>query len=334
MAKRIDVANEAGVSTATVSHVLNQTKYVSEELRERVLNAAKKLDYYPNSIAQSMVTKKSKHFAMLVNDLKNPRYSEIAETMQNEAAKYGYIVSILSIDSFGLERERMVQIISRNIDGIFVATYVDEWTESLQLAKKSGIPIISATEGQGVVLNTDYSKAIEELTKDLISLGHRKIGYLSGYSIGESQHRKFNLFKRELEKNGVYQERYVEDFNPDSAVTIRTGYEEMKRLYARAPEVTAVFCANDLAAIGALRYLHEIGVRVPADMSIIGCDDIEMAQYCMPSLSTIEVPKREMGKKAVEMLIKLCKGEKADDVWVPTNYVKRESTYLCRTKND
>ena len=116
----------------------------------------------------------------------------------------------------------------------------------------------------------------------------------------------------------------------DSAIGGNFPDEEMRRLYERAPEVTAVFCANDLAAIGALRYLKEIGMRVPEDMSLVGCDNIEMTQYYTPTLSTIDVPKYEMGVKAVEMLMRLCKGQSTNNVWIPSRYVRRESTGYCK----
>lgn len=333
MAKREDVAREAKVSTATVSHVLNHTKYVSPELRDRVLLAVNKLHYYPNKIAQSMVTKKSKHFAMLVNNLKNPRYSEIAEAMQNEAAKYGYIVSIISYDSFGIGPEGVLQMIARNIDGMFVATYVDALESSLRLAQRSGMTVLCAADGFGTVLNTDYRTAIYDLVTDLVRFGHTRIGYISGYSVKESQHKKLQYFREALEMHQIpCREEYVIDGNPTGCITPQTGYEAMDRLLKQRPSVTAVFCVNDLAAIGALRCAKDRGLRIPEDLSIVGCDNIDLARYCTPALSTIDVPKYEMGASATNMLLKLERGETPEDVWIRADYIRRESTGPCKKR--
>lgn len=331
MATRRDVAKEAGVSEATVSHVINNTKYVSPELKKRVLQAIDKLDYCPSPIAQSMVTKKSKHVAILVNDLKNPRYAGIAEAMQNEAAKYGYIVSLIDFQSFGIRHERVAQMISRNLDGIFVATYVDKLAGALKVAMSSGIKIICAGDGFGTILNTDYADAIDDMVRDLVSQGHTRIAYLSGYSVKETRHSKFQAYVDALHHNGLaYDSNLVVDYNPTQEVSFKTGYESMRILLERGTEVTAVFAVNDLAAVGAMKAIREYGLRIPEDISVVGCDNIELCDYVTPMLSTIEVPKEDMGRKAMQMLLRLIKGVDVKDMWITATYFKRDSTGIAK----
>lgn len=330
MVTRREVALEAGVSEATVSNVINHAKYVSPELEKKVMDAVHKLQYCPNSIAQSMVTKKSRHVAVLVNDLKNPRYAAIAEAMQNEAAKYGYIVSLIDFESFEVDTGGVGKMVSRCLDGIFVATYMDKLADALTTVMNSGIKIICAGEGFGTILNTDYAKAIEDMVRNLVRRGHERIAFLSGYSVRESKHSKFQAYVNALERCGLpYDPELVVDYNPTREVSLKTGYESMRILLERNTAATAVFAVNDLAAIGAMKALRERGLRVPDDISLIGCDNIELSEYVTPRLSTIEVPKEEMGRKAMQMLLRLIEGEEVKDTWITASFCERESTGTC-----
>ncbi len=331
MSIRQQVALAAGVSEATVSHVVNKSKYVSPELEARVLAAIKKYDYHPSTIARSMVTKRSNHVAMLVNDLKNPRYAAIAEAMQKTAANYGYIVSIIDFNSFEMDNNQVMDLISRNIDGIFVATYTDDLKPALDKAMSSGIKVISAVKEFGIVLNTDYVPSLDEMMKDLKGLGHERVAYISGYSIKESQHSKFEAFKSAVRKYGMEEDTaLIVDGKPPYRADFRAGYDGAKELLERKARMTAIFAVNDLAAIGVLAALREEGLHVPEDISIVGCDNIDMAEFMDPPLSTLDVPKEKMGEAAMKMLLKLMKKEPCEDVWIPSEYIRRKSVSLVK----
>lgn len=334
MSIRRQVALEAGVSEATVSHVINKSKYVSPELERRVQNAIKKYDYHPSTIARSMVTKRSNHLAMLVNDLQNPRYAAIAEAMQKAAANYGYIVSIIDFNSFEMDNNQVMDLISRNIDGIFVATYTDDLKPALDKAMKSGIKVISAVKEFGIVLNTDYSVSLKEMMKDLKSLGHKRVAYISGYSVKESQHSKFEAFKEELHRNQMAEEEIlIVDGKEPYRADFKAGYDGTKELLKRNAGMTAIFTVNDLAAIGAVTALKEEGLKVPEDISVIGCDNIDLAQYMDPPLATLDVPKEKMGYAAMDMLLKLMRKEPCDDMWISSSYIRRASVGAAKKEN-
>lgn len=326
MATREEVARLAKVSVATVSHVVNGTKYVSPELERRVREAISALDYVPNMAARSMVTKRSNHIAVLANDLKNPRYAAIAEVMQQIAAKLGYIVSVINYTSFDVSREQFSNLLSRNIDGLFVATYFDELDELLQHAADRGVKVIAAGKRYSAVLNTDYQQATHQMVRDLAGLGHRRIGFISGFSVNESHHAKFQHYQEALLAHGLeYDPGLVRDGRRPYAATLQVGYDGMNELLDRGLAMTAVYALNDLVAAGALRALTERGLRVPQDISLVGCDNVELSRFCSPPLATIDVPKEDMGRIAMEMLSKLLSGRLCEDVWINSTYIRRAS---------
>ncbi|MDO5407032.1 MAG: LacI family DNA-binding transcriptional regulator [Eubacteriales bacterium] len=314
MSKRKEVALAAGVSEATVSHVINGTKYVSPELKARVQKAIEEKGYRLNHAARCLATNRSGHLALVVNNLKNPRYAEVAEAMQEEARKLGYIVSTIDINIINFSEDAIFDLISRNIDGLFLATYIDSMEPAIRRACENGIKVVSGCPEFGPMLKVRYRQSILDMVTRLAELGHKRIAYLSGYSLKETSHEKYVNFRSAMEACGlpVIPELMVDGEAPYIA-DLDTGYEAMNKLLARKVPFTAVYAVNDLVAIGAMKALREKHIRVPEDVSIVGCDDIPFASYVDPQLATISVPKAEMGREAAKLLGQILDGKPGED---------------------
>ena len=322
MATRKNVAQLAGVSEATVSHVINGTKYVSPDLEQKVRKAIISLNYRPNIIARSLVTKTTRHIAILVSDLKNPYYAEITEGMQDVAQKEGYIVSLIRYGSSS--DDVITDLAYRYVDGLFILTPVKKLTSVEKQSREYGIAVVS-----DVVVN--YSRAIDEMIGHLVGLGHTKIGFLSGLPIETPDHDRYISYRLSLENHGICFDpslvvNGVEPYN----TTIAAGYDAMNALLSTRSDVSAVFAANDLMAIGALRAIRDAGFRVPEDISVVGCDDIFLADSVDPPLTTLRVPKFEMGRKAMYQMLSQIRENRHEPAVVDAEFVIRDTTSIVR----
>lgn len=332
MSKRKEVALAAGVSEATVSHVINGTKYVSPELTMRVRKAIEEKGYRLNHAARCLATNRSGHLALIVNNLKNPRYAEVAESMQAQARARGYIVSTIDINLFNFTEDAVFDLISRNIDGLFLATYIDSMEPAIERAHEHGIKIISGIPRFGQVLDVEYKSAIGAMVSRLAELGHKRIAYLSGYSIKESSHEKCVNFRDAMKEQGLLADpELIVDGEPPFVADMDAGYHAMNRLLGRTRDFTAVFAVNDLVAIGAMKALREQGLKVPRDVSVVGCDNIQFSSYMEPELATIRVPKAEMGRLAVDMLCDIINGAPCQDVILATEFQPGGTIGECRS---
>ena len=328
MITRTDVAKKAGVSVATVSHVMNETKYVSPELREKVNTAIRLLNYRPNIVARSLVTKRTKHVGIVVNDITNPYYGEIAQGMEEIAHKHGYTVSLcLASDHFD---SYLSSILQRQMDGIFIATVgngIDP--EHFQPLADAGIAIVNG--GAKSYVNFDYTDAMNSLIKYYAAMGHKRIGYLSGLSINtpiyDKGNDRYSLYRDSLKKLGlVFKEEYVVDGMYPYKTDYRSGYEAMKTLLKRDTRVTAIFAINDYMAFGAVKAIREEGLKIPDDISVAGCDDIFFSECFDPALTTIRVPKTEMGRQAMYLILNEIREKKTGSLQLKADLMIRDST--------
>jgi Transcriptional regulators len=331
MATRNDVAKKAEVSVATVSHVINNSKYVSPELKEKVNEAIRVLNYKPNMVARSLVTKITKHVGIIVNDITNPYYGEIAQGMEEVAHKHGYIISLCLAS--GDSDSYLASIKQRQMDGIFMATTRNEDfnREQFQNLVDSGIAVVNG-HGVGSEVNFAYKKAIYNLVKYLVDLGHKRIGYLSGISLDLPGNDRYVLYKEALEKNGIdFDNRWAVDGMYPYKTDNRSGYEAMNHLLGRDTRVTAVITTNDYMAFGAIKAVREAGLEVPEDISVAGCDDVFLAECIDPPLTTIRVPKKELGRQAMYMLISAINEKKNSSLMLEADLVIRGSTGLVKS---
>jgi len=303
-----DVARRAGVSTATVSHVINETRFVSEELKARVHQAMRELNYRPNAIARSLRRRKTHNIGMIVPDISYPFLAEVARGVEDKGFELGY--NVILCDSDGdLEREAdYIELLQeKKVDGIvFVAA--GESSSHVQTLIEQGMPVVVCDrELPGVEVDTVIADNVGsgyQATEHLIGLGHRRIGGIGGPKGLCISNKRLEGYRRALEEHGI---PLSEELIIHSDFRCRGGYEAMKELLALDAPPTAVFACNDLMAIGAICAASKKRLRMPQDIAIIGCDDIALASFTNPSLTTVAQPKHEMGAIAVEMLVERIK---------------------------
>ena len=319
MATRKDVAEYAGVSVATVSYVMNQTKKVSPEVEERVREAIEILGYRPNLIARSLVTKRTNHVAMLVDNLKNPHNISILEGAQSLASSNGYMISSLLVDY--ANQDMFLSLTARGVDG-YILLHPGKREELMHILKDQHW--VAADEGDLII---DCRDAIFQAVRSLKEHGHEKIGFLSGLSIkDEKKHYRLRNFKEAMLYYGLeLNERLIIDGNAEQTTDENAGMEAARRLLETGEEFTAVMAVNDLMAIGAMREFQFHGIQVPRDVSMIGCDNIREGAYSIPTISTLDVKSFEHGRYLMKKLI--CKVEKKifDPVVIRAEYIERES---------
>lgn len=301
-----DVARKAGVSVKTVSRVLNNSPLVKDETRRRVLAAIDELDFHPNAAARSLVLHKSKSIGLVIADITNPFFPEIVRGAEDVANTHNYNVILCNTDEDpDKERAYFDLLLEKQVDGIILSGSRVESDEIIALAQK-GVSIVVINHDirhprVGVVTVQDEEKGYEAVCH-LVNIGHRRIAYIAGSPRSSSHMQRFAGYKRALNDNGIpFEDALVVQASP----TIEGGFEGMRFLLDRSPRPTAVFAYNDLQAIGAMEAIKQRGLAIPADVAVIGFDDIQLAAYTTPPLTTFRQPKYQMGQRAAEMLINM-----------------------------
>ncbi len=325
-----DVAKKAGVSTTTVSHVINQTRFVSEAAARRVQRAMRELHYQPNAIARSLRRKHTRTLGLILPDSSNPFFAEVARGVEDFAFRQGYNVLFGSSDS-DLEKENayLRVFIEKQVDGlIFVAA--GESTRNIQQFQTEHLPLVVVDrEFKNVV--ADYVVADNRrggflATEHLIQLGHRVIACIAGPSTVTPSADRVTGYRDALQAHHLsFNSKLVRrgDFQASS------GFAAAQFFLRQKPRPSAIFACNDLMALGALGAIYNAGLRVPDDMAIVGFDDIALASYTSPPLTTIQQPKYEMGQLAAQILLERITTKKKIGVQrhlLPTRLVVREST--------
>jgi DNA-binding LacI/PurR family transcriptional regulator len=328
-----EVARLAQVDPSTVSRVLNndQNLNVRAETRARILDAVKKLNYKPNGIARSLRLRTSNTFGVLVPDIANPFFPEIIKGAEAAASAQGYHLILCNTNEDKDKEKAFLRVFSeKRVDGLIIATasITDEVIDQLDQEGKCYVLINRATRATlGRYVLVDNVMGALEAVEHLIDLGHRKIAFLSGplytqTALGRLEGYRSALQKRKIpfDLKVIREGRYYEE----------DGYTNMLDILKTDIHPTAVFCANDLMALGALAAIKEAGLSVPADISLVGFDDIPQVQRCDPPLTTVRVPLYQMGHIAVEMLLKIVRKEPLDQDKVLLNpeLVTRRSTAL------
>lgn len=302
-----DVAKHADVSVATVSHVINDTHYVSPELRQRVLDTIKALDYRPNRLARALSRRKVPLIALIVPDISNPYWSCVARAVQDVTDVYGYSVIVCSHDGV-LEREtRFLRSVSDWTSGLILHPYNVTY-EDISRYLETTIPVV-IFGGFATTMETpstwDYVSGNNEggaqlAVEHLTQLGHRRIAFLQGPPRTPSGIKRLAGFRHALELAGLPVD---ESLLIPGDYTKAAGRAGMAALLDMEMPPTAVFCANDLIALGALEVAKLRGYLVPQDLSIVGFDDIEDAAYASPPLTTIKQSPHQFGTLGAQTLM-------------------------------
>lgn len=301
-----DVARRAGVSQPLVSLVIggNPNARVAEATRERILEAARELGYRPNVIAQALVRRRSYAIGLVIPDLRNPFFADVVSGAERVAADEGY--AVLFCDATEVSAERHVEALrARQIDGIIIDAM---GAATLADGALAGLNVVLIDQPSDVHLGiaSDASGAGALAAEHLLALGHRRLAFIGPASDVWAFRMRERGFLQALRAAGVAIDPADLRRAPPSA---EGGRSAMQALLARATPPTAVFCANDLVALGALKACAGAGVRVPEQMSIVGCDDIEAGRLVTPELTTIAVRPRELGARAARLLIRILDGD-------------------------
>lgn len=323
-----DIARWAGVSHSTVSRALRNSSLVTHKTTERIQQIARESGYRASAVARGLVTRKTDTIGVVVTTIADPFVSEIVSGIEAAANDHGY--SVLLADSYA-DPEREIKVVQsfaeRRVDGI-VVTASRVGTLHLQSLSEIRVPIVLVNnQRRGEFVHSVMIENVEasrQAVQHLIGLGHHRIAYLGDRFGYQSDTERFTGYREALEEAALpfLPELIVHgDGMPERAL------EAVKPLLGLPQPPTAVFCYNDMSALGALRAVREKGWSVPGEISLVGFDDLFFAPYTMPTLTTVRQPRRRMGALAMDILLKLMSGEdSASTLRVPAELIVREST--------
>ena len=330
-----DVAERAGVSIATVSRAVNGLATVDAELAQRVWQAVKEVGYLPNNQARALVSGRSRMLGLIVSEITNPFFPELVQEFENLAVAEGYEVLIGSTNYEPARTESLIRrMLQRNVDGVAVMTFGIE-EELVQKLVEREFPLVFVDAGPDLpnirVLKVDYGEGIRQAVQHLAALGHRCIAFISGPLRLRSAVARRDAFLKSMAEVGlsVPPQHLVEGDH-----TMEGGIPAMERLSALSELPTAVMCSNDMTAIGVLHALYRTTNNVPREISVVGFDDIRLAQFMLPPLTTVRMSCKALAVAAVEALragIERDHPRAAKKEWqIPTQLVVRQSTAFPR----
>jgi LacI family transcriptional regulator len=326
-----EVAREAGVSITTVSHALSGKRPVSGATRRRIQAAARRLGYRPNQVAAAMITGRTKTLGVLVPDIANPFFGALVHAAEGAAAARGYAVLFSAAELDPALEARAVEVLhDKRIDALLYLGGTDEENRALRALAKAGTPIVALDEALPTIprgsslVTVDNEEGGCLAGRHLVDLGHAELGAITGPSGLPTARDRLKGFAEGTGELKPHRRR----IRYADAYTIDGGREAARDLLEHEPDVTALFCANDLMALGALEAARALGRAVPGDLSLVGFDDIFVAALVSPPLTTIRQPLARLGKEAAELAIDLIEGNATgpERRVLPVELVVREST--------
>jgi DNA-binding LacI/PurR family transcriptional regulator len=297
------VAALAKVSIATVSRTINSSPAVSEKLSQRVWQAIEQLNYFPNTHARSLVSGRSRILGIIVEDITNPFFPELIKKFEEIAVAHGYEI-LVSSTSGDLERltSCVRRMLERKVEGVAVLTFGGEEPVLDQLALHD-MPIVLAefhlADPKVSTILLDYSAGIRAAVDHLAQLGHTRIGFLAGPHTLHSAVTRLNAFRQAVADAEL---KVHKNWIIECDHTLKGGVAGFEKLWALPTRPTGLICSNDMTAIGVLRAVYMAGLRVPEDLSVIGLDDIDFAEFTLPPLTTIRLSRAELAKAAFDAL--------------------------------
>lgn len=310
-----DIAKKSGVDQSTVSRVINNSPVVGEGTRDKVLKVVKSLNYQPNLIARSLVKKSTRSLA-LITPVQDPHAFPIIRGIADTCKRFNYGLMLFSTDYWADEEISYVDV-ARNwvVDGILIYNilYRKDVAENISALQKEGTPVVFINKYKGInKVNTvcvDNRDAVMQVMTHLVNLGHKRIGILNGSLIAVDGVERFEGYKEALQH---YQLEYDENIVGYADFSDIAAFDEMKRILCLASRPTAMFCANDLMAMGAIKAIEEKGFKVPQDMAIVGFDDGDESRFFKPALTTVRPPLEDIGGKAINLIMKLIQNPKRE----------------------
>ncbi|WP_055587407.1 LacI family DNA-binding transcriptional regulator [Streptacidiphilus griseoplanus] len=327
MASIKDVASRAGVSTATVSRALNNHPAVAPDTRTRVLEAADTLGYHPNGVARSLRTNRTRTLGLVISDVLNPFFTELARAVEDEARALGYSVIIGNADEQpDLQDHHIRTLVGRRIDGLLVSPADGEAPVLRETARAGRTPMVfvdRSIPGLDVpVVRTDGTGAVRDLVDHLHRIGHRRLAVIGGPAATTTGAERVDAFRHALARYGLpLPDEYIGhgDFQVGSGRRITEGFLDLEQ----PPQ--AVFAADNLMALGAMDAIRERGLRVPQDIALAAFDDIPWFLHTAPPLTAIAQPTGDLGRAAVRALVDRIEGRPARSVTLTATLVVRRS---------
>lgn len=325
-----DIAKKAGVSIATVSLALNNSSKVNNKTKMRIQKISKELNYVPNARAQALVKRSTKTIALVIPEMVNPFFAELAQSIKNYVRSEDFNIILCTTDYQSDEELRYINMFrSGQVDGAIFACIGNAMTdhsEEIMMLVKKDLPIVyidrdSVNHDFIPVVKSDVYQAAYQAANHLISLGHKKLAFA-----GQCKDR-LNGFKNALKEHDL--ELKAENIYYDY-LKMEGGYSIGEKIAARKKKPDAVVCLNDEIAIGLIQALIARNIEVPSEISVVGIDNIKMAKFYNPSLTTVNIPISQMGQKAAEILLKLINGHSLsakEKFWIfPTKLIVRDSS--------
>ncbi|MEU6779398.1 LacI family DNA-binding transcriptional regulator [Nonomuraea angiospora] len=335
MARIKDVAAQAGVSVATVSRVLNDNPSVTEETRNRVHDAMAALNYRPNAVARSLRTEATRTLGLIIGDILNPFFAELARAVEDEARAAGYTVIIGNADERADQQDHYVRtLLERRVDGLLICPTA-EVTPLVEEVSQGERPLVFLDRTLGGIevpsVRADGSTAIAELVAHLRALGHRRIAFVSGPSTLSTGRERTEAFLRAAAEHGLeIPQEYVRvgDFRAGSGQRITSELLDLPE----PPQ--AIFLGDNLMALGALDAISERGLVIPRDVALASFDDVPWFNHVHPRITAISQPTAELGRRAVRVILDALSGRAAESVVLPARLVARESCGETGTRKE
>lgn len=330
-----DVARRARVSIATVSRAVNRITTVDPELAKRVWKAVEEVGYVPNTQARALVSGRSRILGLIVSEITNPFFPELVQEFESLAVAQGYEVMIGSTSYDPVRTEALIRrMLQRGVDGVAIMTFGIEEDLVKKLVERE-FPLVFVDAGPELpnirVLKVDYGQGIREAVQHLAALGHRQIAFITGPLRLRSAMARRDAFRKSMSEVGLaVPAKHLIEGNH----TMEGGMAAIERMAGLSEIPTAVLCSNDMTAIGVLHGLYETTLKVPRDISVVGFDDIHLAQFMLPPLTTVQMSCKDLATAAIQALragIESDHPKAAQKEWpIPTRLVVRKSTEFPR----
>ncbi len=332
-----EIARRAKVSTATVSRAINHVPTVDPQLAKRVWRVVDELGYYPNTQARALVSGRSRIFGLIVSEITNPFFPEIVQTFENLAVDNNYEILLTSTVHDPKRMELSVRrMIERRVDGVAILTFGMEESllEHLRFRK---VPLVFVDVGPDsprvTNIRIDYLSGIRQAVQHLAALRHSRIAFISGPLHLRSAEARKSAFEQSMAEIGLPGNLIVEGDH-----TLEGGMGALNKLIGLPSRPTAILCSNDMTAIGVIREAYDHDIKVPTDLSIIGFDDIRLAQFTTPPLTTVQMSQTELAKLAFRALMneveKVSQNHRMSEYRLITNLILRRSTALAAPVSD
>lgn len=305
MATMKDVARLAGVSTSTVSHVINNNRFVSEAVREKVTTAISQLNYAPSALARSLKINQTRTIGMLLTASSNPFYAEVVRGVERSCYERGYSLILCNTDGDEDRMNRSLEtLLQKRVDGLLIICTESHIPSAEILTRYPSIPSVmmdwSPFDGGSDIIQDNSLLGGEMATRYLINRGYTRIACIAGPQDKTPARLRLEGFYQAMAQAGL---PVLPGYRVDGDLEFQGGYNAMNQLLSVNPVPEAVFTSNDAMAVGVYHALFQAGLSVPQDIAVIGYDDIELARYMTPPLTTIHQPKDELGELAIDTLL-------------------------------